>query len=114
MIFFSGWGILTPMFAILGIFIAAAADVLFTSDGTVSAVDANRYAILVGGGIASYATWKFGSWLNDSKRDPTAHDKNGKEVIARRRHTLMFIPVEYYGFLYAAITLFILFGNNPK
>lgn len=58
------------------------------------------------GGIASAAIlWPLGRWMNKSESGGLVEQQVGGG------HTMFFIPLEYWGFIWAAIGLFKFFGN---
>jgi cytoskeletal protein RodZ len=98
MIFFSRWGfLLLPIFAVIGLFVGAVSNRLVGSDH-------GDITIIVAGLVAAGLTWKVGSVLNDPAKDRAVIDaKTGAHVKLKRRHSLMFIPIQYYALLFLLI-----------
>jgi len=107
MIFFSGWGILfVPAMAIVGFVVAVVV-------GATTGLDEN-VGFTVGGIVAAGLCWWLGTKLNDPSGDRVLVDKNsGKEVRIKSRHSLMFLPVQYWAFIIFAVFLVLAFGPPP-
>ena len=101
-IFWRGKGFLAPLFGILG-FIILLVLTHFIPDNTQSKL-ITRICVFVSGAIAAGLCWRIGSKLNDPKQNRVVIDKQtGQEITLKRQHTFMFIPMQYYAFLWAAI-----------
>src|ERR1700731_3667574 len=97
MIFFSGWGVL-----LLPAFFAVGVAVMFGLQPVVG--DANRAIAAAAGGLAAAtACWWGGTKLNGPSKDRiVANQKTGKTLTVRSRHTLMFVPIQYYAVAFLA------------
>ena len=102
---FSGWGIvLVPLFGIIGIAIPTGLRILTWGSGKIDSHTLQPwigiYSIM--GGIAAGALcWIVGRKLNVKR---TLIDQaTGQAFVFGRRHSLMFIPVEYYAFVYPVL-----------
>ena len=97
MIFFSGWGVL-----LLPAFFAVGVAVMFALQSVVG--DPNKAVAAVAGGLAAaIACWWGGTKLNDPSRDRVVvNQKTGKALTLKSRHTLMFVPIQYYAFVFLA------------
>jgi hypothetical protein len=83
MIFWRGWGILSPFIAIAGFFAGAA----FVGGLGLPRGLAN-YPIPAGLLVAAVGNWFLGRWLNQSRREAQAGAIN--------RHSLFFVPMEWW------------------
>jgi hypothetical protein len=109
MIFFSGLGILTPLFGSVGMIIA----VIVATDMQ-PGVDNMPIGVFVGGLAAAILCWWCGSSLNNPERDRIVIDKRtGQEIRLKKRHTLMFIPMQWWSIAYIAIAFFGLTMDKP-
>jgi hypothetical protein len=63
---------------------------------------------LIGGLVSAAVLWPLGRWMNRSVDRTLVDQQNGQVVEAHAGggHTLFFIPLEYWGFIWAAIGLF--------
>jgi outer membrane lipoprotein SlyB len=98
MFVFSGWGfVIVPLCFLLGAGLGGAIDgAIESGTGQPSKV----IGLLLGGIIGSAICWFWGNKINNADDDQVLVDKRtGREVVLKSRHTLMFIPVQYYAFL---------------
>lgn len=86
-----------PAFLFIGVMIGVGLDNVIGEQYRIASV-------LFGGAIAAGLTWWSGRKLNDPERPVD----NGEEVAPSRRHTLLFIPIQYYAILVFAF--FVLFA----
>ena len=97
MIFFSGWE-----FLLLPAFFAVGTAVMLALQPLVG--EPNKAIAAVAGGLAAaIACWWGGTKLNEPSRDRVVvEQKTGKTLKLRSRHTLMFIPIQYYAVAFLA------------
>ena len=82
MIIWKGWGFLSVVIAVaLALACAGFGDTLDRREG-------GRYGMAVGFAIAAVVNWFLGRWLNSVKREVKAGVLN--------RHSLFFIPLEWW------------------
>ena len=102
MIIFSGLGIiLVPLFGITGFTVTTALRIVTWGSNNMDSAAMQPLTglyFIVGGIVAGALCWVVGRKLNVKK---VLVDKaTGKEVVLGSRHSLMFIPLEYYGFIF--------------
>lgn len=101
MIFFRGWGlVILPVALLLGV------AVMVFADNAMSATQQNtQNASVIAAFAAAALCWWWGRRLNDPAKDRIAVDtKTGEKIRIESRHTLMFIPIQWY-----AIPIFLFF-----
>jgi|GEM_PF-7001093 len=69
---------------------------------------------LIGGLVSAAVLWPLGRWMNKSETRTLVDQQSGQLVEAQLGggHTLFFIPLEYWGFIWAAIGLFKFLGRT--
>jgi xanthine/uracil permease len=83
MVIWKGWGILSLLLAVAGVFAGVA-----LGGGVFGSREVGRYAVVGGLVVAAVANWFVGRSLNQSRRDANASALN--------RHSLFFIPMEWW------------------
>lgn len=86
MIVWRGWGILAVLIAAIGLFGGVFVGVKLLGSG--SGWDGGRIGIAIGLAIAAVANWFVGKSVNDNLRL--------QGVTAIKRHTLFFIPMQWW------------------
>jgi hypothetical protein len=99
MILWSGWGILTVLIALAGAALGGALH------GVIPALS-DHVAIAIGLLAAAVVNWWVGIRLNNRPGRELIDPKTGGRVILKRRHTLFWLPMQYYSVLIAFIALF--------
>ncbi|WP_017613005.1 hypothetical protein [Nocardiopsis salina] len=97
MIIWTGWGILVPLFLILGIGITGAVG------EEVLPPEASTYGFVVGALLSSLAIFLLGRKLN--KPEQGFHPKTGEPVVYRNRHTFFFVPMQFWAVIVPTIGL---------
>ncbi|AMV29716.1 hypothetical protein VT84_35305 [Gemmata sp. SH-PL17] len=66
---------------------------------------ANDVGYLIGGLVSAVVLWPLGRWMNKSETRTLADLQSGELVQAQfgGGHTMFFIPLEYWGFIWAVI-----------
>lgn len=110
MIIWKGWGILVVLIAVP---LAALSSVIAGSIGTavVGPQNADLIAPLgaaVGLAIAAIAVFALGRWMNAPV--PGFDPQTGQPVYFKNRHSLFFIPMQWWSFLLLGISLIFVFG----
>ncbi len=69
---------------------------------------AKNVGYLIGGLASAVVLWPLGRWMNKSEIHTFVDQQTGQvaEVQLGGGHTMFFIPLEYWGFIWAAIGLF--------
>lgn len=99
LIIWSGWGILAALIGV-GCF------VIMVSIQRVFAVKDPHVPIIVTALIAAAACWYVGRWLNHPARARILIDKaTNREAGWLQRHTLFWIPLQYWALAYIAVAL---------
>lgn len=94
MIIWSGWGVLTALFAVG----AVAGGVLLEAVLRPIGLPAQS-GLIIGWLIAAVVNWLVGTRLNNGPARELVDPRTGQHVILRRRHTLFWIPMQYYSVL---------------
>jgi hypothetical protein len=72
------------------------------------------YKWLLGGIFASALLWYCGAKVNDPSKDRTVVDaKTGEKLTLKKRHTLFFMPVQWWSLAVMAMALSIAFDPKP-
>lgn len=58
--------------------------------------------------ISAIAVWLVGKKLNSAKGKVLIDPETNKEVLLKNKHTLFWIPMEWYGLVLGALALFVL------
>ena len=96
MIIWSGLGFVVPL-----IFIAV--GVLFVVLFPQGNGDISNIAIYL---TLTAIFWPLGTWMQNRSKGKTYIDKEtGQEVVVRASHTFFFIPIKYWSFLTAGLTI---------
>jgi hypothetical protein len=106
MILWSGWGILTLLFALGGAALRGALH------GLVPALS-DHAAIAIGLLAGAAVNWWVGIRLNSQPGRELVDPKTGGKVILKRRHTLFWIPMQYYSALLVLIATVAVFAPVP-
>lgn len=91
MIIFSGWGSLVGAFG--------AGLLMMLVEGATGSVGA-------AGMLAGVALAVFGWWVNGQPGRELVDANSGEAVVMRTRHTLFWIPIQYWGALIAVVSIF--------
>src|SRR5687768_8280439 len=89
MIIWTGWGILVP-------FIGLGIPAIF--QGLFGQLFGNNTSSFVGYAVAGAVLWLWGKKLNGDKGRVVIDKKTKEEIILKKRHTLFFIPIQYWAF----------------
>lgn len=106
MILWSGWGILTVLFAIAGAMLGAALH------GVIPAMS-GQVGIAIGLLAAAAANWWVGFRLNNRPGRELVDPNTGGRVILKRRHTLFWLPMQYYSVLLLMVAVVALLAPHP-
>jgi len=106
MILWSGWGILTVLFALVGAALGAALH------GIIPALS-DHLAVGIGLLVAAVVNWLVGVRLNNRPGRELVDPKTGGRVILKRRHTLFWVPMQYYSALLVLIAIAAVFAPVP-
>ncbi len=100
MIIWRGWGSLALLIAALFQLIGYG---IFTLFGLDAASDAAKYTGYLMFLPAAVVLWIIGKKMNK----PIAHtdQATGKQVISKARHSLFFIPIEYWAIIYILLSI---------
>ena len=104
MIFWKGWGILGLLFPIL---IVSMLVLLGYSDEDRAA----NWIYFIGLTLSAVPVWFLGKHLNRDKDEVYVNERTGKRVKMGYRHTLFFIPLQYYAIVYPILGIAPLIGN---
>ena len=72
----------------------------------------NLWPKLAGFGITGACCWFLGRYLNSRPPRIVIDQATGQEIQLKPRHELMFIKMEYWGLIFAAIGLVLLFTQR--
>jgi hypothetical protein len=111
MIVWQGWGCLTIVIGFGALLVAQLlADALFGK----SFYPGNPWLRLVALIAGAVAVWFVGRWLNGRPGRVVIDKATGQEITLRARHTLFFIPMQYWAPIMVLIGLWLTFIPNPK
>ncbi|WP_054957318.1 hypothetical protein [Paenibacillus dakarensis] len=91
MIFWRGWGIIGILFPILIAGLLAALG--FTDENS-------HWYYFIGLTLSAIPVWFIGKRLNKDKDEIYTNEKTGERFKLGNRHTLFFIPLQYYAIVY--------------
>lgn len=91
MVFWRGWGIIGILFPILVSGILAA---LGLSD------ENSKWFYFIGLTLSAIPVWFIGKRLNKDKDEVFMNERTGQQFKLGNRHTLFFIPLQYFAVLY--------------
>ncbi|UHC19880.1 hypothetical protein LRS73_33320 (plasmid) [Methylobacterium currus] len=94
MIIWSGWGMLSALIAAAGLFGSVLLDPALARIG----IPTPTGVVLVWAAAAAF-NWWLGTRLNHRPGRELVDPRTGQTVILRRRHTLFWIPMQYYSVL---------------
>jgi hypothetical protein len=104
---FTGWG---PIVVVVFILITFGAQSFFTR-----MTGERRYFMqhpilgLLVFAVAAIVVWFLGRFMNRKPLEVVELDQQGRKVVSKARHTIWFIPAEYWGpILFVVLTLIIL------
>lgn len=103
MILWKGWGIIGIVFPVL---VAALLASLGFSD------ENGRWYYLIGLTLAAIPVWFIGKHLNRDKDEVFTNEKTGQQYKLGNRHTLFFIPLQYYAIVYPILGVAPFFASN--
>lgn len=106
MIIWSGYGFLVPLIAMAAIALAQIA-------ATSTKYDTNPLSGIVTFlmlALAGAAIWFLGKKFNTAPGRAVIDKQTGKEIVLRRKHSLFFVPMEYWGPIIAAGGLLMAFA----
>lgn len=105
---YTGWG---PIVFVVFIILTFGAQLLFERY-----TDDRRYFLhhpFVGVAVFAFAgvvVWFLGKYMNRNPLQVTELDQHGRKLVPKARHTIWFIPAEYWGpILFVLLTLIIVF-----
>lgn len=105
MIVWSGWGVLTALFAVGGVAVGILIETVLRSVGLPA-----QSGLVLGWLIAAIVNWLVGTRLNNGPVRELVDPRTGQRVILRRRHTLFWIPMQYYSVLMLILGAFAVLG----
>ena len=105
-IVWSGAGILVPMLAFITLFITQLMTDSVFGEGFYTAHGIPK---LLGFWIAAALTWLLATALAKQKGTPYYDKRTGQLVMIKKRHSLFWIPVEYWAYLLVGFGIFALF-----
>lgn len=91
MLFWKGWGIIGILFPMLIALLLASLG--FTDENS-------NWIYLIGLLLSAVAVWFIGKRLNKDKDEIFTNERTGERFKLGNRHTLFFIPLQYYAFIY--------------
>lgn len=94
MIVWSGWGFVTVLLGLGGAALGTFLDSAPTSVGLPA-----QSGLIVGWLVAAGLNWLLGTRLNNGPARELVDPRTGQRIILRRRHTLFWIPMQYYSAL---------------
>ncbi|QPF92589.1 hypothetical protein [Bradyrhizobium commune] len=103
MILWSGLGILTVLFALGGAMLGSALH------GLIPALS-DQVGVAIGLLAAAAVNWWVGFRLNSRPGRELIDPKTGGRVMLRRRHTLFWLPMQYYSVLFLLVAVVALFA----
>jgi hypothetical protein len=106
-IIWKGFGFLVVIFGIGAVIIADVICNLVTGNGEFT--KAHNWPVSLSLLLAAVAVYFIGRHLNHKPGRVMIDKATGREIILRRTHSLFFIPMEYWAFVFAAISIWILF-----
>jgi hypothetical protein len=107
MIIWKGWGILVIVItAAVMIMFQAMVGIAFGNPQFYRTHDWPKAVALL---LAAVAVYFAGSFFNGKPGRVMVDKATGQEITCRRVHSLFFIPMEYWGFILAAIGIILLF-----
>ncbi|WP_199434142.1 hypothetical protein [Qaidamihabitans albus] len=89
MIFWSGWGFLALVFAMLGAMVGTLTGLAV---GVVA--EPTNFGTALGLAAAAVGTWLVGRRLN--RPTPGFSERTGERIMIRNRHTFFFVPMQYW------------------
>jgi hypothetical protein len=99
LIIWRGWGILVIVIAALFQFIGYGVSSVFGVDSYSDAAKMIGYLLFL---PAAVVLWLLGKKLNKPK---VYVDQTGQQVVSKGRHSLFFIPIEYWAFIYVILAV---------
>ena len=93
MIVFSGWGLSSAVIGAAGLFGGVLAEPVLTAAGL-----PKMTALAAAWGAAAAVNWTIGSRLNNRPERELIDARTGERFVMRSRHTLFWIPMQYYSF----------------
>ena len=97
MIVWSGWGVLTVVFALLAVGIGAVLQPVLDGSGLVLPA---ATGLAIGLVIAAVINWVVGRRLNRAPGREMIDAKTGQRVTIRRRHSLFWIPMHFFSVVF--------------
>lgn len=94
MIIWSGWGMLSALIAGVALVLSVLLDPALARLGLPTPT-----AVVLVWLAAAYANWTLGKRLNGRPGRELIDPRTGERVILRSRHTLFWIPMQYYSVL---------------
>ena len=108
MIFWSGYGILGLLIPIVVfVVLSMIGKFIFGIEGDFSI---NKLFLFIYTLSSSIAIWKVGKKLNGRKPQLLIDPKTNEEVVLKKSHTLMFIKLEYWAFIFGLIGIALIMG----
>ncbi len=105
-----GKGLLVPIFGFLGMTLVVA---LGRAVNDFHSKLGSGLVVFACGLAAAIPCWLVGVKVNDPRRDRIVIDREtGQEIVLSVRHHFMFIPMQYYAFLYLAFFTFGAFNQK--
>lgn len=105
MLIWSGWGALTVLFAMAAAVGGVALEPVLGRLGLPA-----QSGIEIGWLIAALVNWLVGTRLNNGPTRELVDARTGQRVVLRRRHTLFWIPMQYFSVLMLILSAVAILG----
>ena len=105
MIIWSGWGVLTVLCAAVALVGGVALEPVLLSVGL-----PKQSGLILGWLAGALANWVLGRQLNGAPGRELVDPRTGQRILLRRRHTLFWIPMQYYSVVMLVLGGFAVLG----
>lgn len=75
-------------------------------------LESSDYVFIISAFVTGLFSWFFGKKWNANTERILVDEKTGKRLKAKKKHTFFYIPMEYWGFIFPAFGIIILFQNS--
>jgi hypothetical protein len=112
MVIWTGYGILTVVFVVAGLLAGDAVDL--SMQGSLGGAPP-KIGMAVAVALAAILNWVVGTRLNTDPGRELVDAQTGQRVLLRRRHTLFWVPMQYWSLLVLVLAVALLFsaGDRP-
>ena len=108
MIFWRGYGLLGLLIPIIVfVLLGLIGKIIFGLEGDFSM---NKLFLFIYTFLSSVSIWKVGKKLNSRNPKVLIDPETGEEVLLKTTHTLMFINLEYWAFIFAVLGTGLMLG----